>query len=1288
MIMIMLFVSSYADWNDSQLLNGKVVCEIIGPTYSDFSDNKNCPCEVDNCVYIIVNKEINKLVNMKNHNLNKELIIYGEITLTYFYEFKILTLDNSKVTIPTEETKIEQLNIIGNGSIFFNYDELEVTINKINIIDYQNQLIISYYRSYRKTVFTINEIYSNYTIYVFDVINPRMTLNTNSSIELSCDNQSYIYNYESIETCKLFNLYNRTCTPFKKTYKSNGIMVATCPCHSGESNCTIERHVDYEIKDGVIEYIGALNYTIPNEIDYLTSNKLTILDVTNTKTLKLVYSPIEKFNVSDTWIEEPYSNVTMFGGSMIEIIPVNRRYNIIPQWPYPRFISLKGFEYDKENLITIGNNDETCKYAEYDNDTGRYKCLKCSGIMEEGYCKYPNLTNCLFIISGEVIRCSQCIEGYYLHDNECKPCGDNCRHCENANKCILCENGYHGDNCTETDSSIQDKLIYCNGNETTNVTNCIPCPTDCIKCNLDSCEVCLESELESGKCSKSETIMSSSRNGVIYKNDTSYFKCGLYGQCNKCSNETCIECLNGSLTLDGSCSVLNCTEHGKCDRCSKGSYFDGNECIECANCELCNNGKCNLCRAGYTLNGSECINQNVMTNCEEIGEVSCIKCRSGYYYNPVEMNCELCSDALEGCTECLNSSKCLTCDDSYYLNGSSCSKLTDEIKSKCKYTIPGKPNQCAVCIAGYYVDSYICHSCISNCLTCQNSRQCIKCDENFFLLDDLMECISYDELVNCEDKTIKGCSKCSKGYYVDGQYCSHCSNKTDNCINCASSTGICSDCERDYILNEDRQCIHYSLIPHCKLERDNKCSECSFWHTPNRNGLECISHVEWWMIFVIVMLILVVTLVMIGVFIYLIYKFIGWKRFKKEREKNTIFNMKYSNVTFIQLANGPVVTNKKMIEFITDSDNEEIPVDEETKELICIGNDSRNKIKLQFSSKQNSYKYQLRILPEVVTIEKGKACEFEVFIKPLCTCNIDENIVLIALDLKKGKEIQHQIGIKATTVITTRLDPIELVEENKLGEGSFGIVYKGMFRGNTVAIKKMKRIQQTQASIEEFDKEVKMLDKFRCDYIVHFYGAVFIPDKICMVTELAPFGSLNDLIKNHNPLDERVRIKILYDCSKGIEYLHNNGILHRDIKPDNFLVFNVENVDKTIINAKLTDFGSSRNINMLLTNMTFTKGIGSPKYMSPEILGKEHYKKPSDIYSFAITMYEVMLWGNAYPKDKFKHEWDIANFITSGKRLSLDFIQNEKIRILIANSWNQNQKERLLITDLVNALNF
>ena len=67
------------------------------------------------------------------------------------------------------------------------------------------------------------------------------------------------------------------------------------------------------------------------------------------------------------------------------------------------------------------------------------------------------------------------------------------------------------------------------------------------------------------------------------------------------------------------------------------------------------------------------------------------------------------------------------------------------------------------------------------------------------------------------------------------------------------------------------------------------------------------------------------------------------------------------------------------------------------------------------------------------------------------------------------------------------------------------------------------------------------------------------------------------------------------------------------------------------VNAKLTDFGSSRNINTLMTNLTFTKGVGTPKYMAPEILNKDHYKKQSDIYSFAVVMLEVMVWKDVYP---------------------------------------------------------
>ena len=203
-----------------------------------------------------------------------------------------------------------------------------------------------------------------------------------------------------------------------------------------------------------------------------------------------------------------------------------------------------------------------------------------------------------------------------------------------------------------------------------------------------------------------------------------------------------------------------------------------------------------------------------------------------------------------------------------------------------------------------------------------------------------------------------------------------------------------------------------------------------------------------------------------------------------------------------------------------------------------------------------------------------------------------------------------------------------------------------------------------------------MLDKFRSIYVINFVGAVYITSKIAIVSELAPYGSIQDLIQKRkdNPLSKDMRVKFCYDCSKGIQYLHRNGILHRDIKPDNFLVITLD--ESGVVNAKITDFGSARNVNMLMTNMTFTKGVGSPKYMAPEILNREHYKDQADIFSLAVTMYEIFAWDDAYPVENFPFPWKIAEFVSKGNRLGRVNTFTDQEWEVIEKCWNQDPKQR------------
>ena len=90
-----------------------------------------------------------------------------------------------------------------------------------------------------------------------------------------------------------------------------------------------------------------------------------------------------------------------------------------------------------------------------------------------------------------------------------------------------------------------------------------------------------------------------------------------------------------------------------------------------------------------------------------------------------------------------------------------------------------------------------------------------------------------------------------------------------------------------------------------------------------------------------------------------------------------------------------------------DDEMNEIPVNEETKDLICIGNKSKNRLKVQITSKEGCEKYEIRTEPKIISLKPGEACEFNVFITPFCTCHFEDEIKLIVLDIKKGCAAQH-----------------------------------------------------------------------------------------------------------------------------------------------------------------------------------------------------------------------------------------------------------------------------------------
>lgn len=282
------------------------------------------------------------------------------------------------------------------------------------------------------------------------------------------------------------------------------------------------------------------------------------------------------------------------------------------------------------------------------------------------------------------------------------------------------------------------------------------------------------------------------------------------------------------------------------------------------------------------------------------------------------------------------------------------------------------------------------------------------------------------------------------------------------------------------------------------------------------------------------------------------------------------------------------------------------------KRDIVVVNKGKQKLRFVFQVPQSN-KFIVRVSPVEVVVKPGANAPATVSAMLFCTCRIDAPLAVVATWNDKGAKFSEHIDVRlaANGKLSTRIDFDELQFETKIGQGSYGTVWKGKWRSNVVALKLLNdaMFECSPQARDDFLREADLMNVIRCPFIVSFFGLSMTNDRLCLVSEFMPLGSLSHVLKETN-LVKPLRVRIALDISSGMAFLHGSDILHRDLKPDNVLCVQLA-VDAPVV-CKINDFGTSRAI-ANKSNIALTKGLGTPLYMvcspplrSPAITAHTH----------------------------------------------------------------------------------
>ena len=188
----------------------------------------------------------------------------------------------------------------------------------------------------------------------------------------------------------------------------------------------------------------------------------------------------------------------------------------------------------------------------------------------------------------------------------------------------------------------------------------------------------------------------------------------------------------------------------------------------------------------------------------------------------------------------------------------------------------------------------------------------------------------------------------------------------------------------------------------------------------------------------------------------------------------------------------------------------------------------------------------------------------------------------------------------------------------ELGRGSSGKVYRALNRetGDFRAIKEIPTRNMPVGHLESVQSEIDLLHNLQHDQIVRYFEAIRTENHLYLVLEYVENGSLATLIKNFGSFPEHLVCVYVRQVLRGLEWLHEQGVCHRDIKGANLLITKDGQV-------KLADFGVARKLTDSPIGRS-TSVVGTPYWMAPEVIEMSAFTTASDIWSLGCTILELL----------------------------------------------------------------